>query len=193
MRIPMRDKQPNRPKSLRLKISFFVLQLILGNKNRVIRRKILASLYNLGYRSRTLQVLFPTLKPWNTTVSGLFSCLCPCGFSPEENMILQMILGGESYVQNQVQTGRRNKSHNVSALARHGGAFLNHKTLASFRWCKRWFEPIVIWKQFAVQSHKMRGLHHSREPASSAHHHIQHFEFSIDLWQFILQPGILID
>jgi hypothetical protein len=27
---------------------------------------------------------------------------------PEENMILQMILGGESYVQNQVQTGRRN-------------------------------------------------------------------------------------
>ena len=123
MRIPMRDKQPNRPKSLRLKISFFVLQLILGNKNRVIRRKILASLYNLGYRSRTLQVLFPALIPWNTTVSGLFSCLCPCGFSPEENMILQMILGGESYVQNQVQTGRRNKSHNVSALARHGEHF----------------------------------------------------------------------
>jgi hypothetical protein len=58
MRIPMRDKQPNRPKSLRLKISFFVLQLILGNKNRVIRRIILASLYNLGYRYRHEQGVF---------------------------------------------------------------------------------------------------------------------------------------
>ena len=95
MRIPMRDKQPNRPKSLRLKISFFVLQLILGNKNRVIRRKILASLYNLGYRYRYEQGVFSPLfdtfsqensstttkygsnsKAANTLQTQVFAALC---------------------------------------------------------------------------------------------------------------------
>lgn len=70
MRIPMRDKQPNRTKSLRLKISFYVLQFILGNKNRVIRRKIL--LFHHSMHALTHAIKFSVAEPVRS------ASVCPC-------------------------------------------------------------------------------------------------------------------